>query len=155
MLHLRYLTEFWLRYVLNVWDLSKMNTLWGRIKSITEWINNLLYGRAFKGILPFFWWINARGAFTSLTKIYYGAFFAKTLHYRDNSCTVDDVELRNIQTICFCTFHSFITNLSFSGYDFTTILWNNHCTKNEVSIKDFFSKCDQIRSFLPIWSNLL
>ena len=29
------------------------------------------------------------------------------------------------------------------------------CTKNEVSIKDFFSKCDQIRSFLQIWSHLL
>ena len=30
-----------------------------------------------------------------------------------------------------------------------------HCTKNEVSIKDFFSKCDQIRSKLWIWSYLL
>ena len=30
-----------------------------------------------------------------------------------------------------------------------------HCTKNEVSIKYFFSKCDQIRSFLWIWSHLL
>ena len=33
-----------------------------------------------------------------------------------------------------------------------------HCTKNEVmkfSIKDFFSKCDQIRSSLRIWSRLL
>ena len=30
-----------------------------------------------------------------------------------------------------------------------------HCTKNEVSIKHFFSKCDQIRSFLRIWSYLL
>ena len=28
----------------------------------------------------------------------------------------------------------------------------NHCTK---SIKDFFSKCDQIRSFLWFWSHLL
>ena len=25
----------------------------------------------------------------------------------------------------------------------------------KFSIKDFFSKCDQIRSFLPIWSHLL
>ena len=32
-------------------------------------------------------------------------------------------------------------------------LW--HCTKMKFSIKDFFSKCDQIRSFLPLWSNLL
>ena len=27
--------------------------------------------------------------------------------------------------------------------------------KMKFSIKDFFSKCDQIRSFLGIWSNLL
>ena len=27
--------------------------------------------------------------------------------------------------------------------------------KAEFSIKDFFSKCDQIRSFLRIWSHLL
>ena len=27
--------------------------------------------------------------------------------------------------------------------------------KMESSIKDFFSKCDQIRSFLRIWSHLL
>ena len=29
------------------------------------------------------------------------------------------------------------------------------CTKDEVSIKDFFSKCDQIRRKLRIWSHLL
>ena len=29
----------------------------------------------------------------------------------------------------------------------------HHCTK-KFSINDFFSKCDQIRSFLQIWSNL-
>ena len=32
---------------------------------------------------------------------------------------------------------------------------NKHCTKMEFSIKDFFSKCNQIRSFLRIWSHLL
>ena len=31
----------------------------------------------------------------------------------------------------------------------------SHCTKNEISIKDFFCKCDQIRRFLQIWSHLL
>ena len=31
---------------------------------------------------------------------------------------------------------------------------NEHCPKNEVYIKDFYSKCDQIRSFLRIWSHL-
>ena len=30
-----------------------------------------------------------------------------------------------------------------------------HCTKMKFSIIDFFSKCDQIRSFLRIWSHLL
>ena len=30
-----------------------------------------------------------------------------------------------------------------------------HRTANKFSIKDFFSKCEQIRSFLQIWSNLL
>ena len=38
-------------------------------------------------------------------------------------------------------------NMLFSGYF-------RHCTKNEV-FHDFFSKCDQIRSFLRIWSHLL
>ena len=30
-----------------------------------------------------------------------------------------------------------------------------HCTKMKICIKDFFSKCDQMRSFLRIWSHLL
>ena len=30
-----------------------------------------------------------------------------------------------------------------------------HCTKMKFCIKDFFSKCDQIHSFLQIWSRLL
>ena len=30
-----------------------------------------------------------------------------------------------------------------------------YCTKMKFSVKDFFSKCDQIRSLLRIWSNLL
>ena len=30
-----------------------------------------------------------------------------------------------------------------------------HCTKMKFSIKVFFSKCDQIRSSLRIWSHLL
>ena len=39
-------------------------------------------------------------------------------------------------------------------YDFLTF-HPNHWTKIKLSIKDFFSKCDQIRSFLQIWSHLL
>ena len=46
-------------------------------------------------------------------------------------------------------------------------IWKNHCSscifvytlitaqKVKFSIKDFFSKCNQIRIFLRIWSNLL
>ena len=35
-------------------------------------------------------------------------------------------------------------------------LWSLlHCTKKKFSIKDFFSKCNQIRSFLRIWSHIL
>ena len=30
-----------------------------------------------------------------------------------------------------------------------------NCAETKFSIKDFFSKCDQIRSFLRIWSHLL
>ena len=30
-----------------------------------------------------------------------------------------------------------------------------HCAKQKFSIKDFFSKCYQIYSFLQIWSRLL
>ena len=34
--------------------------------------------------------------------------------------------------------------------------WSSHTTqKIKFSVKDFFSKCDQIRSFLRIWSYLL
>ena len=32
---------------------------------------------------------------------------------------------------------------------------HKHCAKNEISVKEFFSKCDQIRSFLWIWTHLL
>ena len=34
-------------------------------------------------------------------------------------------------------------------------LYFQHCTKMNFSVKDFFSKCDQIRRKLRIWSNLL
>ena len=41
--------------------------------------------------------------------------------------------------------------LSFTIYIFA----GYHCTKMKFCIKDFFSKCDQIHSFLQIWSRLL
>ena len=54
---------------------------------------------------------------------------------------------------CFCAgeihFSPFQTTVSF------LYLLKTHCTNNDSSIKDFFSKRDQIRSFLRIWSHLL
>ena len=36
------------------------------------------------------------------------------------------------------------------------VIWKTETAqKMKFSIKDFFSKCDQIRSFLRIWSHLL
>ena len=37
----------------------------------------------------------------------------------------------------------------------STSLITTNAQKMNFSIKDFFSKCDQIRSFLRIWSDLL
>ena len=39
----------------------------------------------------------------------------------------------------------------YQNWDFISI----YCTKRKFSIKDFFSKCDQIRRKLRIWSHLL
>ena len=39
----------------------------------------------------------------------------------------------------------------FKGYRSGILAW--HCTKN--AFNDFFMRCDQIRSFLGIWSHLL
>ena len=41
-----------------------------------------------------------------------------------------------------------------SGMFWLTLGWC-HCTKNEVFHEDFFSKCDQIRKKMRIWSRLL
>ena len=47
------------------------------------------------------------------------------------------------------------TIVSISLY-FRMDIGKDHCTKKlKFSIKDFFSKCDQIRSFLRIWLHLL
>ena len=39
--------------------------------------------------------------------------------------------------------------------NFPSTLTTHTAQKNEVSIKDFFSRCDQIRRFLRIWYYLL
>ena len=45
--------------------------------------------------------------------------------------------------------HKKMRKITIKDYD------HYHCTKMKFSIKDFFSKCDQIRTFLRIWSHLL
>ena len=42
-----------------------------------------------------------------------------------------------------------------SSVRFSRVGSGDHTQKMKFSIKDFFSKCDQIRSFLRIWSHLL
>ena len=48
---------------------------------------------------------------------------------------------------------------AFLWFDVATIFWclneNHAAQKMKFSIKDFFSKCDQICSFLRMWSHLL
>ena len=41
------------------------------------------------------------------------------------------------------------------SYLLLTMIVSYNLQKTEFSIKDFFSKCDQIRSFLRVWSHLL
>ena len=49
----------------------------------------------------------------------------------------------------------FIQVLVVNGDQKPSFLWIITAQKMKFSIKDFFSKCDQIRSFLQIWSYLL
>ena len=55
-----------------------------------------------------------------------------------------------------CSFFGKFDGLCFL---FTSVLNSSFCLitsqKMKFSIKDFFSKCDEIRSFLQIWLNLL
>ena len=50
-------------------------------------------------------------------------------------------------------FHRFVLSFDPGIFHLSTCVSN--CTKTEVSLKYYFSKCDQIRSFLRIWSHLL
>ena len=57
--------------------------------------------------------------------------------------------MTNIHLLYNCVFHLvFLKLMSLSSRIDTA-------QKMKLSIKDFFSKCDQIRSFLGIWSHLL
>ena len=58
--------------------------------------------------------------------------------------------------ICFEVFHKFTTSTtSICQYLRGKHLLFYTAQKLKFSIKDFFSKCDQIRSFLQIWPHLL
>ena len=48
-----------------------------------------------------------------------------------------------------------MTDLSACHGDISSCLWIKQSNWMKFSIKDFFSKCDQIHSFLRIWSHLL
>ena len=73
----------------------------------------------------------------------------------------EDLFLKNMSGGCFCLF----VNLNIHqttivlNYNYSTLAFLNHSrvTAQEMkfSIKNFFNKCDQIRSFQRIWSHLL
>ena len=46
-------------------------------------------------------------------------------------------------------------SMSYLCYEYEVIMNIITALKMKFSIKDFFSKCDQIRSFMQIWSHLL
>ena len=55
-------------------------------------------------------------------------------------------------------FHRKLQSIDISDYSYRIITLGiafRHWTKMEFSIKDFFNKSDQIRSFLRIWSQLM
>ena len=60
------------------------------------------------------------------------------------------------KAVNYCRNENSIINL-WLGSKYTSALTGicTHCTKMKLSIKDFFSKCDQIRMKLWIWSHLL
>ena len=49
----------------------------------------------------------------------------------------------------------FLDHIFKNGNCYNTEIGTNTAQKMKFSIKDFFSKCDQIRSKLRIWSHLL
>ena len=67
------------------------------------------------------------------------------------------IQTHSLEKFCFFIF---LHNMRFLNPLTLEISWVSSLTtftaqKMKFSIKDFFSKCDQIRSFLRIWSNLL
>ena len=53
----------------------------------------------------------------------------------------------------FSFFHALFLHVKY--FFFVRTAWSSTVQKMKFSIMDFFSKCDQIRSFLRIWSHLL
>ena len=62
--------------------------------------------------------------------------------------------IKNFIFLCSNTIKYWFSNF-FRGYEMGTLAKNGTAQKIKFSIKDFFSKCDHIRSYLRIWSHLL
>ena len=63
--------------------------------------------------------------------------------------------LETALTTCHKEFKAILTRLQQLMEDRLASIINDPLYKSEVSLKDFFSKCDQIRRKLQIWSHLL
>ena len=55
----------------------------------------------------------------------------------------------------FCIIHNMVCLLESSVTSWNYFIFTITAQKMKFFTKDFFSKCDQIRSFLRIWSHLL
>ena len=75
--------------------------------------------------------------------------------FTSNYCKITE----NVGKRGLCTAQKFKENVQGLDCAFIVEKWFytpiDTAQKMKFSIKDFFSKCDQIRSFLRIWSNLL
>ena len=85
-------------------------------------------------------------------------FYISSLNCHEKIFMIDDIPKDNNKFSSSSSVISEAGNISI-GCDFqksnTKLSPYNTAQKMKFSIKYFFSKCDQIRSFLPIWSHLL
>ena len=75
------------------------------------------------------------------------------VHIHSEKLSTKEINVDSCKTVGEKQLQQFINNLLDSFYKPLTAAV--HCTKMKFSIKDFFSKCDQIRSYLWIWAHLL
>ena len=92
------------------------------------------------------WFINFNINYTIIILLWY----YKNIHYSYRQVCVWNCA-NSIKLCCVsCNTSFFIEDFSRK----TETLHIAYCTKNKFSINDLFSKCDQIRSFLRLWSHL-